>query len=84
MDRWRGRDNRRPGYLDQIVRERFPSCFWFVVDEAIEHADFGRSQREGWRCAWGGTVEHRYPEDPPTQDAKERDQIGQTLGGPEL
>jgi hypothetical protein len=72
-----------PGDLDQTMRERFLSC-WFVVDEAIEHANFSRSQREGWRRVWGGTVEHRDQEDPPTQDAKERDQISQRLGGPEL
>jgi two-component sensor histidine kinase len=57
---------------------------WFVVDETIEHANFRRGQREGWGCVCGETVEHRHPEDPPTQDAKKRDQIGQTLGGPEL
>jgi hypothetical protein len=50
----------------------------------IEHADFGRVNASGLRRVWGGTVEHRHPEDPPTQDAKVRDQTSQTLGGPEL
>src|ERR1700731_5448321 len=29
-------------------------------------------------------MKHHYPENPPAQDAEGRDQIGQTLGGPEL
>jgi hypothetical protein len=31
------------------VRERFRFDSWFVVDEAIEQADFSCAQREGWR-----------------------------------
>lgn len=30
-----------------------------VVDEEIKHADFSRSQREGWRRILGGTVEKK-------------------------
>lgn len=44
----------------------------------------GGGQREGLRRVWSRTVEHRHPEDTPTQNAKERDQMGQTRGGPKL
>ena len=54
------------------------------MHEPIEHGDFSRGQREVRRCLWGRPIEHRHPEDPPAQDAEDRDQIGQTLGGPKL
>src|SRR6266478_6266757 len=46
------------------------------MHEPIEHGDFSRGQREVRRCLWGRPIEHRHPEDPPAQDAEDRDQIG--------
>ena len=54
------------------------------MHQPIQHGDFSRGQREVRRCLWGRPIEHRHPEDPPAQDAEDRDQIGQTLGGPKL
>ncbi|MGY3591793.1 hypothetical protein ACVIGB_008626 [Bradyrhizobium sp. USDA 4341] len=74
-----------PGDLDQIVRQRFPSCFWFVVEEtrsdspisvAINASVGGASRAERLRLVIDKTSQLR--------NAKGRDRVGQTLGGPEL
>src|ERR1700738_3109481 len=56
----------------------------FILYEMIKQADLDVGQRKNRRRIRGRTVEHRHPEDPPTQDAKDRDQIGKALGGPEF
>src|SRR5258708_18635880 len=50
----------------------------------IKQTDLRLGQRESWGGIRARTVEHRHPEDAPTQDAVDRDQIGQALSGPEL
>jgi hypothetical protein len=55
-----------------------------ILDEVIKQGNFDLTEREIWRSIWGGAVEHGYPEDPPTQDAKDGEQIGEALSGPEL
>jgi hypothetical protein len=57
----------------------------FVVYEAIEDANFSSGQRESWERVGGCPIEHRDPEDPPPpKEAGDRDEIGQTLSGPEV
>src|SRR5215510_3332651 len=68
------------------MREGLPSerLLAFILYEMIKQSDLDVGQRKTRRRVRGRTVEHRDPEDPPTQDAKDRDQIGEALGGPEF
>jgi hypothetical protein len=47
----------------------------------IEKCDFHICQRQFWWRALDCTVQHRYPELTPTQDAKDRYQVRQALRG---
>jgi hypothetical protein len=65
-------------------RVAVPRPLAFILHKTIKRVDLDVGQRKSRRRIWGRTVEHRHPEDPPTQDAKDRDQIGKPLGGPKL
>jgi hypothetical protein len=56
----------------------------FILYEVIKQVDLDIGERKIRRRIRGRTVEYRHPEDPPTQDAKDRDQVGKALGGPEF
>ena len=46
-----------------------------VVYEAIKYYAFFLSQSDGWRCVGRGSINHRRPEDSPTHDAEDGDQV---------
>jgi hypothetical protein len=55
--------------------------FFFVFHQLVEQVDFQSRESQGWGNIRHRPVHHREPENPPTEDAKDRDQIGQSLCG---
>ena len=49
--------------------------------DLVEEIDLVRCQRKRWRGIRCGSVDHRHPENPPAQDAEQRDQIDEAFGG---
>jgi len=56
----------------------------FVGDEVIEQTHFGCGQRKIGRRIGSGAVEHRHPEDAPTDNAEDRYQVDEPLCVPQL
>ncbi|MCF3948881.1 hypothetical protein AiwAL_19345 [Acidiphilium sp. AL] len=50
----------------------------------IEQVDFQFGQGTPWRFGWGSAIGHGKPENPPTDQAEDRDQIREALRSPEL
>src|SRR6185437_15217524 len=75
-----------PSQLYRIERERSRSASSAsdVADKAVQQLRLGRGQGHGWRGIRSGAVHHRQPKYAPAEDAKDRYQIGQPVGGAEL
>ena len=90
VSRWRIVGARKitaePGDLGQVVGERSLSAGLLIpiLHEMVEQTDLRRGQCDGRRSVRVRAVEHRHPEDSPTQDTVDGDQIGQALSGPEF
>lgn len=75
----------KPSDFDDV--RRYASAIGYLArarNEAIEQSNLGSCQREFRRCIGRGTIEHCHPEDVPTDDAEDGDQVDETLRGPEF
>src|SRR5260370_6301147 len=50
-------------------------CLRGVADELVEEIDLLRGERQFWRGFGDGSVEHSDPEDPPAEQAQDREQV---------
>src|SRR5258708_3272368 len=58
-------------------------CLRGVADELVEEIDLLRGERQFWRGFGDGSVEHSDPEDPPAEQAQDREQVDDSFGSPE-
>src|SRR5260370_3658700 len=58
-------------------------CLRGVADELVEEIDLLRGERQFWRGFGEGSVEHRDPEDPPAEQAQDREQVDDSFGSSE-
>ena len=71
-----------PGDLDHVMSEMSVALQrgLLVWDEAVEQIRFCWGQGRFRRRIWRGAGQHGHPEDPPTQDAEDGDQLDQSFG----
>ena len=73
----------KPGDFGQVTRERSFAgrAIGCIRHELVEKSGFHLGQGEAGLGIRNGPIDHGHPEHPPAQDAKDREQFHQALGG---